>query len=84
MTRDAAFEKLSTAIEALPAGSRQAVAHAALSHLLKKLERRARMDAIQEARNDLLAVLPGHEAAVDRILVEQVLYPTMPRFDHVN
>ena len=44
--------------------------------------------------NDLLAVKldvtsradaeAAVRAAVDRILVEQVLYPTMPRFDHVN
>jgi NAD(P)-dependent dehydrogenase (short-subunit alcohol dehydrogenase family) len=40
--------------------------------------------------NDLLDVTSRADAeaavraAVDRILVEQVLYPTMPRFDHVN
>jgi hypothetical protein len=84
MTRDQAFENLNTAIAALPAGPKQANAQAAFSHLLKKLEGRARMDVIQEARNGLLAVLAGHEAAVDRILVERVLYPTTPKFDRVK
>lgn len=84
MTRDAAVEKLSAAIEALPSGPKQAAAHAAFSHLLNKLEKRARTSVIQEARKDVLALLPGHEAAVDRILVEQLLYPKTPKFDHVN
>jgi hypothetical protein len=73
MTRNEAGEKLSAAIEALPEGPKQAAARASVARLLGALAGGARRDVIEDARSNLLAVLPGLEPAVDRILAEQVL-----------
>jgi hypothetical protein len=73
MTRDEAGEKLSAAIEALPAGPQQAAARASVARLLGALAAGAPRGVIEEVRSNLLAVLPGLEPAVDRILAEQVL-----------
>lgn len=78
MTRDEAVRRLCDSIERLPLRKR-ATALAVLARLSQALERGARTDVLQGARNDLLALLPGLEAAVDRIRVEQVLYPPTPK-----
>ena len=79
MTRNEAIKRLHDAIAGLPSGPRQAAARRALQHLLVALERGARKD-VAEARDDLLASLPGLKPAVDRTIADRFTAPTpIPR-----
>lgn len=79
MTRDEAIKRLRDAIAELPSGPKQAAARRALQHLLVALEHSARKD-VAEARDDLLAAVPGLKPAVDRIIADRFTAPTpIPR-----